>query len=618
VKKFLVPVIVMGVIVAGMLAFAGGTVNYAMLSDVTSLNIWSMLGPNATAWNFYPALGKYGSLYGMSDLTYQVVPSLADGMWSPLQKVTEDGTTMYVTTVKLLKGIKWSDGTPLTADDVVFSYEVPFKLQIPGNWMSNIPPDLFIKVVKVDDYTVNFYITHPSGNFIFSILMSVIVQKNFWEPVYKYALTQKDPAQYIMSYDKNLLSEPSIGAFTTSQWQKGAYLLNSAVSTYAFQGQQEIEYTNGAVQYIIPSLNKNDTYYGSAEGTVLNNFKTGPYVSSMIYRIYQNQTAAVAAILKGEVDYILNPNGLQKGFVQQLQSNPNVKVIENPSLGFQYIAFNMRRYPMSLKPFRVAIAYLIDRDLLANKILGGNTNPLSSLVPPGNKFWYDPNLKAYGEGMSTIERYQAAIKTLKDAGFSWLIEPKITNGQLVQRGQGLMGPDGKLVKQITMMAPSAGYDPIRSTTALWVEKWANDIGIPLYADLTSFNNIVDAVFDQNFNFDMYILGWGITIYPSYINDFFSASQNVPGGFNAPGYDNPEFENASKAFLDSTDMNVAREYAFKAEEYLNADVPYIVLYAPQVTEAYRADKISFAYTQCLDGIQSGYSGYGEPTYVKVIQ
>ncbi|MGC8704372.1 MAG: ABC transporter substrate-binding protein, partial [Athalassotoga sp.] len=101
-------------------------------------------------------------------------------------------------------------------------------------------------------------------------------------------------------------------------------------------------------------------------------------------------------------------------------------------------------------------------------------------------------------------------------------------------------------------------------------------------------------------------------------EFFSSSQNVPGGFNSPGYSNPEFEKVAKAFLDSTDMNVAREYAFKAEEYLNADVPYIVLFAPNVIEGYRADKISFAYTQCLDGIQSGYSGYGEPTYVKVIQ
>ncbi len=616
-KKFLVFVLV-GIVVVGALAFAGGTVNYAMLSDVTSLNIWSMLGPNATAWNFYPALGKYGGLYGMSDLTYQVVPALADGFWSPLTQVTEGGTTMYVTTVHLLKGVTWSDGTPFTADDVVFSYEVPFKLQMPGNWMSNIPPDLFVKAVKVDDYTVQFYVTHPSGNLIYSILMSVIVQKKFWDPVYQEALKQKDPSQYMMAYDQNLLGEPSIGAFTVSKWQSGAFLQDTAIPTYAYQGQREVEYTSGAVQYIIPKLNMNVTFYGTPEGTILHDFTTGPYADSIIYRIYQNQSAAVAALMNGTVDFILNPNGLQKGFVQELQSNPNVKVVENPSLGFQYISFNMRRYPMSLKPFRVAIAYLIDRDMLANKILGGVTTPLASVVPPGNKFWYDPSIKPYGDGMTTIQRYQAAINELKKAGFSWLIEPKIENGQLVQRGQGLIGPDGKLVKQITMMAPSAGYDPIRSTTALWIEKWANDIGIPLYADLTSFNNIVNAVFNENFNFDMYILGWGITIYPSYINDFFSASQNVPGGFNSPGYDNQEFEKVSKAFLDATDMNIAREYAFKAEEYLNADVPYIVLYAPKMIEAYRSNRISFAYTDALDGIQSGYSGYGEPVYVKVIQ
>ncbi len=613
-KRVLVLLLV-GVMFIGV-ALAGGVANFGMYSDITSLNIWSMLGPNATSWNFYPAIMKYGSLYGLSDVTNQVVPSLADGFWSTFEATTVDGTSAYVTTVHLLKGVKWSDGTPFTAADVVFSYEVPFKLNMPGNWGGYYPPApySFIKAVAVNDYTVDLYVQQPSGDFIFDTLMAPIVQKKFWEPVYEAALKTSNPSQYMMSYDTNLYDEPSIGPITVSAWQHGAYIQDKAIQNYSFKGEQEIEYANGAIQYVDPALGINATYYGTPEGTILHNFVTGPYVSSIVYDIYQNQSAAIAALMNGTIGYLLSPNGLEKGFVSELQTNPKVKIVQNQDLGFDYIAFNMRRYPMNNKALRVAIAYLIDRHMLADKIIPGSIVPLASLVPPGNKFWYDPNLKYYGEGMDTAQRYEAAIKVLKDAGFTWLISPKVENGQLVQRGEGLMGPDGKLIKQITMLAPSAGYDPIRATIALWIEKWANDIGIPLYANLTSFNNIVNAVWNDNFNFDIYMLGWGITVYPSYLHDFFAQSQNVPGGFNSPGYDNPEFEQTAREFLAQTDMIAARGYAFKLEQMLEDDVPYVVIYASNLMEAYRPDQIQFAYTNTLGGIQNVY---GEQGFVKAV-
>ena len=79
-------------------------------------------------------------------------------------------------------------------------------------------------------------------------------------------------------------------------------------------------------------------------------------------------------------------------------------------------------------------------------------------------------------------------------------------------------PNGEPVPAMEVLAPSAGYDPLRSTFAIWIERWLSEVGIPLRANLTGFNVIVEKVFDQQ-DFDMWILGWGLNAFPDYLESF---------------------------------------------------------------------------------------------------
>ena len=126
-----------------------------------------------------------------------------------------------------------------------------------------------------------------------------------------------------------------------------------------------------------------------------------------------------------------------------------------------------------------------------------------------------------GMGLTRAERIETAIGLLKEAGFTWETEPRLSeDGQFVeQQGEGLAMPDGSPVAAMEVLAPSAGYDPLRSTFAIWIERWLNEIGIPLRANLTGFNVIVDRVFNQQ-DFDMWILGWGLSAFPDYLEAFF--------------------------------------------------------------------------------------------------
>ena len=95
-------------------------------------------------------------------------------------------------------------------------------------------------------------------------------------------------------------------------------------------------------------------------------------------------------------------------------------------------------------------------------------------------------------------------------------------------------PDGSDVPAIELVAPSPGYDPLRSTFAIWIERWLTDLGVPTRANLVGFNVIVDTLFSDTVaeDLDMWILGWSLTIFPDYLEAYFHsrhAPENEEGG-----------------------------------------------------------------------------------------
>ncbi|MFN4191109.1 MAG: ABC transporter substrate-binding protein, partial [Pseudothermotoga sp.] len=371
---------------------------------------------------------------------------------------------------------------------------------------------------------------------------------------------------------------------------------------------------NGAVSIKNPKTGFEWSGYGEPTGEKQLELVTGPYVDSIIYRMYLNRAAAITALINGDVSFIFNSLGLQKGEADQLAKVANIKLISNSVNGFRYMCFNMRRFPMNIKEFRQAIAALIDREFLTSRVLGGQAFPQYGVVPSGNVFWYNPNVEKLspGYGMSSGDRRKLAIDLLKQAGFKWVVEPKVEGNNVVRQGRGLIAPNGQRIEQIELLAPGAGYDPMRATIALYVERWANEIGIPIKANLVDFNLIVQRVFDEPFNFDIYMLGWSLAYYPDHVADFFHSKRAGVGDFNAAGYNNPEFDKIADEFLAASDIDKARELSFKLQEILAQDLPYVVIFDTPVTEAFRTDQIIFPYEKTLSGLQ--YVN-GTPTLVK---
>ncbi len=598
---------------------AGKIYRVGVFEDVTTLNYWAANGPDNTVWNSY-MLPPRLAMYGLSDKFFTFVPGLALDLPQPL---VQEGD-FWVVEIPIRKDVKWSDGEPLTAADVAFTANTVLGIGlISGNWSSWYDSNFLDRVEAVDDYTVKyFYHTKPGlARHEWGTLQAPIVAEHYWKPVVEQAMapilalgaspSEEDLAAAQAEAQDILFAhqpegEPLAGAFTFDKWEQGAFLQNASNRGYYHRGVTVREYADGVYQE-----DPGATYYGEPTGDPLIEYSIGPNVEKVVYSIYGSQDAAILALRNGEVDFILNPLGLSRGLAAQVEGDPNLTVLRNSVNGFRYMSFNNRRQPMNDCSFRQAVAVLIDKEFVTNTILQRVAFPLYTFVPEGNAAWYFDDVPKLGQGLTREQRTNLAVAILQQAGYSWeggKVPAWDAENRMVIPGGRLIMPDGTPVPPLLMLAPSPGYDPLRSTFAIWIETWLNDFGIPLTAELAGFNVIVPKIFTEQ-NFDMYMLGWSLGLFPSYLRDFFSAEQAVMDGNNAGGYVSPEFEELSADILTCDTLEACKEISDQIQILLSTEVPYVLLFDTGMIEAYRSASVEYPYTEQLSGLQYTHQGGG---------
>jgi ABC-type transport system substrate-binding protein len=583
-----------------------------VFEDITSLNYWVANGPDNTVWNSY-MLPQRLTMFGLSEVEFNFVPNLA-AVAAP-DPLAEEGD-FWVTSIPIQQNVAWSDGQPFTARDVAFTANAALKLGlISGNWSQWYDGNFLDHVEAVDDYTVKyFYHTRPGmARHEYGTLQAPILAEHYWAPVVEEALapvnalaadaSSEDLAAAQAAAQEQLFahvpdSEPTAGAYLLDRWETGAFLNQVASQDYYQQGLTIEQFSNGAYS------DSAGVQVGEPEGEPAMMIEVGPHASAVVYTVYGSQDAAILALKNGEVDFVLNSLGLQRGLANQIRTDPNLTVIENPTNGFRYMSFNNRRQPMNDCSFRQAVAVLIDKEFVTEQILQGAAFPFYTYVAEGNEKWYYDDVPKLGQGLDRAQRLGLAMAILEQAGYSWENDEKPSfdeEGSSVIPGGRLLMPDGNPVPPLELWAPSSGYDPLRSTFAIWIESWLNEVGIPVKAELAGFNVLIPRIFTEQ-DFDMYILGWSLNVFPSGLRDFFSEEQAAPGGNNAGGYINEEFERLSQELLLCPDEASCRPVAEQIQLFLATETPYVVLFDTGILEAFRSDTVEFPFTEQLSGLQ----------------
>ncbi|HSO49561.1 MAG TPA: hypothetical protein VLS86_03360, partial [Acidimicrobiia bacterium] len=129
-----------------------------------------------------------------------------------------------------------------------------------------------------------------------------------------------------------------------------------------------------------------------------------------------------------------------------------------------------------------------------------------------------------------------------------------------------------------------------------------------------FDTVVDLAFtvDQSGarQYDMYVLGWtlGNPALPEYHRWLFAGD----GAANSTGYANADFEASLDRFERAAVPDEARDALWDMELAVARDLPYLVLYHPEITEAYRSDRLDFGIRDVLGGIQGRLGGLADLT------
>jgi peptide/nickel transport system substrate-binding protein len=299
-------------------------------------------------------LGLAGEYLAFSDKDLKLRPVLAES-WSP----NTDGSAW---TFKIRQGVKFNDGTTMTADDVVATFNRLADPSIKGNnALSNFAGVLSKgNVTKVDSTTVKFQLDSPNGNFPY------LVSSDNYNAIIL-------PASYSGNWDKTFIG--------TGPWKMKSYSVNESVS-----------------------FDRNPTYWDSANV---------PPLDGIDIKFYADEQPSILAFQAGSLN-MLSFFSVRTG--QALLTDPNTIVLDIPTASHRQVHMRTDQPPFDNKLVRQALAMAIDRQAVITGLWNGkaqlaNDHPIFKMFPSS-----DPSVAQRSVDVTKAKSLMSQAG--KSAGFS--------------------------------------------------------------------------------------------------------------------------------------------------------------------------------------------------------
>lgn len=486
------------------------TLTVGLLQDMDSPNVTAgVLVPSFEVWNL-----QYGTLTERAAADFSIQPGLAES-W----EVSPDGLTYTYT---LRAGLTWSDGEPLTADDVVFTINTSRDQE----WANHFSATGSLDAVKVDDRTVQVTTSVPDPRL--PMLDAYILPEHVWGAI---------PAEDITTYDA--LDGVGSGPFTLVDWQSGQSF----------------------------TLDRNPTWWGGE-----------PYVDRIVFRLFTNADAMVAALRAGEIDAADN---LTAAAFDDLGGAADIEPVAGQQGGFSELAMNGMAggigdgHPaLADLDVRHAIAMAIDKSVIVDRVLAGHgivggAMPVSPdpgwtpEIPEEDRYDYDP---------------VAANELLDAGGYA------DTDGDGVRE---MPGGGQPLVLRYAERSESSVAASIRE----YVTGWLAEIGIGTEVSVYDDGQLGEVV--ASGEYDLFVWGWSPYVDPDPLLSYFTCAQVTTDvseiGWNDANWCDPEYDELYERQHVELDVDARRAIVHEMLALMYERGTYVVLFEETNLQAYRTDR-----------------------------
>lgn len=323
-------------------------IKFGAVNDIKLLNPLT----TKTGQDIYMLKLIYDSLVKV-DTNGKIVPWLAESY-----NVIDD-TTIEVT---LRDDVKFHDGTPLTVEDVKFTFDFAKEVSSPY-YLSKIKALESVEIIG--DNQLRFKLANPFAPFISNGLALVgILPKHIWEKEY-----EERGAEGILSWENT----PAIGSgpFIYDYWRPNEEFM----------------------------LTANKEHFSA------------PKVDGILRIPFAQSYGILQSLKSGEID-ITGQNMLPLD-LEEIANDDFLQTIEIADQGCYMLHFNMRKAPFNDVHVRRALTFAIPKKAIVDVVFGGRALKAYSVVAEINKTWHNPEIEKIDYNMSE------AKKELEEAGFRW-------------------------------------------------------------------------------------------------------------------------------------------------------------------------------------------------------
>ncbi len=502
------------------------------MSDAEKLN--PTVTNDATAQGIY--LYIFESLLSVDRTTYGLKPLIAKSL-----PVISDDHLSY--TFDLKENVIFSDGVPLTGEDVIFTMKTiknPFTdAQATRNYFADLKS---VELVDGNKYKVRFNMSKPYFRAVFSIGDMSITPRH---------ILDKDGMNDKFTWEDFESAQKSFDAKKFLEMQKYADFLNSE------EVSREKKYVTGSGPYILDKWTTGQSITLSRSNNYWNKSEIPNFPNKLIFKTIKDQNAAVVAAKNKETDYmeVIQPIDFVENVKNPEQFNLRKALVTEPA--YNYISWNNMHPIFSDKKVRWAMAYAIDRRSIIDKIVYGMGTPIQSHIFIKSRF-HNSDLPEIPYDMNK------AKQMLMEAGW------KDTDGD------GIIDKVIEGKKTDFRFTFTNNTNPKRKKVILILIEQLKQLGIEASIQEYEWSVFLDKI--KKHQFDACFAGWQLTVTPDDPYQIWHSSQATGEGSNHFSYINPESDKLLEENRMEFDDNKRMEILKKWQKIVYDDQPVTFLWS----------------------------------------